>query len=54
MRKLMSFLAGAATGAMVGATVAILLAPYSGEQLQAEIQGRVAKIQEEMNKDDEC
>jgi gas vesicle protein len=37
MNKMLSFLAGAFSGAIVGATAAILLAPASGEDLRSEM-----------------
>lgn len=40
MNRMMSFLAGLLTGALVGATTALLLAPSSGEDLRAEMVGR--------------
>jgi gas vesicle protein len=40
MRKAFGFVLGAAIGALVGATIAILLAPESGEALRAQIRQR--------------
>ena len=40
MRKFMSFLAGILCGALVGAVTAILLAPYSGSELQDRIRAQ--------------
>ena len=37
MNKILSFMAGALCGAVVGATVAMLLAPSSGEELRGEM-----------------
>jgi gas vesicle protein len=42
--KIMSFLAGALSGAVVGATAALLLAPASGEELQLEVRHRYESI----------
>ena len=42
--KIMSFLAGAMSGAVVGATAALLLAPASGEELRAETRQRYESI----------
>jgi gas vesicle protein len=48
MNKAMSFLSGAILGAVVGAAVAILLAPTSGDMLQQQIRGRIETIQGEV------
>lgn len=48
MNKFFNFVAGATVGALVGATVAILLAPVSGEELQAQIREQVEQIQLEV------
>jgi gas vesicle protein len=48
MKKAISFLSGAILGAMVGAAVAILLAPTSGDMLQQQIRGRIEAIQGEV------
>ena len=37
MNKILSFMAGALCGAVVGSTVALLLAPSSGEALRSEM-----------------
>ena len=47
MRKTVSFLVGVVSGAMVGAVVAILLAPSSGHQLQQQMRSRVQELIEE-------
>jgi gas vesicle protein len=48
MNKFFNFVAGATLGALVGAAVAILLAPVSGEELQAQIKAQVEQIQLEV------
>lgn len=48
MNKFINFVAGATLGALVGASVAILLAPVSGEELQAQIKAQVEQIQLEV------
>ena len=48
MNKFFNFVAGATLGALVGATVAILMAPVSGEELQAQIKEQVEQIQLEV------
>jgi gas vesicle protein len=48
MRRLFSFLMGALTGALVGATVALLLAPSSGEELQARARERFTTMKDEV------
>ena len=47
MRKTISFLIGVFSGAMVGAAVAILLAPSSGQELQVQMRTRVQGLIEE-------
>ncbi len=41
MRRITSFLVGAVMGGLVGTTLAMLLAPYSGKELRAQMQARV-------------
>ena len=48
MNKFINFVTGATLGALVGATAAILLAPMSGEELQAQIKEQVEQIQLEV------
>ena len=48
MRRMFNFLLGAGIGALVGATVAILLAPNSGEDLRAEVQARFSRFRDEL------
>lgn len=50
MNRVISFLTGAVLGAIVGAGVAMLMAPASGDELQSQIRGRVADIQAEVKK----
>ena len=50
MNRFLSFLAGVITGALVGATFAILFAPASGEDLRIQIQERATYIQDEVKK----
>jgi gas vesicle protein len=47
MRKAISFLAGLWAGAVVGAVAALLLAPYSGSELQEQVRARVQELAEE-------
>ena len=47
MRKFASFLSGVIAGAVVGAAAAILLAPYSGSDLQNRIKGRAQDLMDE-------
>ena len=49
MRKIFSFLTGIIMGGLVGAVVAILLAPYSGEELRNEVRQRVRAFQDDLN-----
>jgi gas vesicle protein len=48
MRKFFAFFAGVMSGAIVGAAVALLLAPMSGEALQAEINARFEALKADM------
>ncbi len=48
MRKFFAFLAGVLSGAVVGAAVALLLAPMSGDALQREIGARFEQLKAEM------
>ncbi len=50
MNRFLSFMAGVFSGALVGAMVAILLAPASGEELRIQIQERATYIQDEVKK----
>jgi gas vesicle protein len=46
----MNFLTGALVGAFVGATLALLLTPESGDDLRGQIRDRAQSIQEEMRR----
>jgi len=48
MRKFFAFLAGMLSGAIVGSTVALLLAPMSGKDLQAELNARFEQLKAEI------
>ena len=48
MRKFASFVFGSVMGAMFGAIVALLIAPSSGEELQARARERVATLRDEV------
>ena len=48
MRGVLSFLSGAALGLVVGASLAILLAPSSGDELRKQMQERAERIQLEV------
>jgi len=49
MRKFLSFMGGTLMGALVGATVALLLTPSSGETLRAQIRERFLALQDELS-----
>ena len=49
MRKAMAFTFGAIMGGVIGALVALLMAPSSGEELRASIQKQVEDIQSEIS-----
>jgi gas vesicle protein len=48
MRKMFGFLIGTFVGGLVGATIALLLAPESGETLRSEIRQRGAAFTAEV------
>ena len=50
MKRFMAFLMGAMMGGLVGATLAILLAPYSGEELRTQMIDRTERLREDIRK----
>jgi gas vesicle protein len=50
MNRFFSFVSGALLGAVVGATLALLLTPTSGDDLLARIEDRTSYIREEVRK----
>lgn len=40
MRRMFGFMIGIVVGGLIGSTVALLLAPYSGEKLREELRAR--------------
>ncbi len=48
MKRVASFLTGATIGGLVGAALAILIAPASGQDLRTQIQNRVDRVRHEM------
>jgi gas vesicle protein len=48
MRRFFSFLVGTMTGAVVGAAVALLLAPMSGEELQNRARDRMTNLADDI------
>jgi gas vesicle protein len=48
MRRFTNFLAGAFCGALVGAVTALLLAPYSGDELRTRAQDRMRTFRDEV------
>jgi gas vesicle protein len=49
MRKMTSFLAGAVTGALVGATLMVLFTPASGETIRSDVRKRVQGLRDQMS-----
>lgn len=48
MNRIISFLSGAVMGALVGATLALLFTPASGEELRNKMGEQAQKIQDEV------
>jgi len=48
MRRLFTFLTGAIFGGLVGAALALILTPASGEQLRGNIQSRYIELRDEV------
>lgn len=48
MRRFFSFLLGSLVGALFGATIALLIAPSSGEELQARARDRIGNLRSEI------
>jgi gas vesicle protein len=48
MKRLVGFLLGAASGALVGGIAAVLLAPTSGQDLRSDLRGRVNRFRDEI------
>lgn len=49
MRRFFNFVAGAFCGALVGSVAALLLAPYSGDELRQRATNQFDALQKEMN-----
>ena len=48
MQKTLSYLAGALTGALVGATLVVLFTPASGETIRSDLRNRVEALRDQM------
>ena len=48
MRRICSFLYGSFIGSLIGATIGLLLAPDSGDDVRKQMKGRVEQIQLEV------
>ena len=48
MKRAINFIVGFTIGGLMGATIMLLIAPSSGDQLRAQIQSRLASIQDEV------
>jgi gas vesicle protein len=48
MKRLLTFVLGAASGALVGASIAILMAPASGDDLRGELRDRFGRLRDEI------
>ena len=48
MQKIISFFTGVIMGGLVGATVAILLAPSSGEEMRGQLQERSIRLRDDI------
>ena len=50
MRRFFSFVSGAMVGGLVGATLALLFAPFTGNDLRTRMQGYCQQMGDEMKK----
>lgn len=50
MRKMLSFMSGVMMGAVFGATLALLFAPSSGDDLRMRVREEADRVQEEVKK----
>lgn len=48
MNRFLSFFVGIVLGSLVGATIAVLLAPVSGEQMRLQMRDRAMSLQDEV------
>ena len=48
MQRTLSYLAGAITGALVGATLMVLFTPAPGETIRSDLKNRVQELQNQM------
>lgn len=48
MQRTLSYLAGAITGALVGATLVVLFTPASGETIRSDLRNRVDALRMQM------
>ncbi len=48
MRRLLGFLAGALTGALVGGTLAVLFAPAPGETIRSDLRNRIDTLRDQL------
>lgn len=48
MQRILSFLTGMIIGGLVGATVGILLAPASGEEMRTQFQERTTRLRDDI------
>ncbi len=48
MRKFFNFMFGMLMGSLVGATIAILLAPASGEEIRSQLQEQTIRLRDEV------
>ncbi len=48
MRRFTSFIAGAMCGALIGSIAALLLAPFSGDELREQVQSRTLAFRDDV------
>jgi gas vesicle protein len=48
MKRAINFIVGFAVGGILGAAITLLITPSSGDQLRAQVQSRLASIQDEV------
>ena len=48
MQRMLSFIAGAVTGALVGSTLMVLFTPASGQSIRSDLRNRIMSLRDQM------